>query len=104
MVILEVVKSINSMKKASYCGSGISMLVIDNSRLNVARLINIECKKVQHLANDCKQQLWQVIRESKEDWNSYHVLLDSSLAIAVKCQEILDDLGLEFDRGNSCNI
>jgi hypothetical protein len=103
-VILEVAKSINSMMKASYCGPKISMLVIDNSRLNVARLVNIECKKVQRLADDFKQQLWQVIRKSKNDWNSYHVLLDSSLAIIVKCQEIFDDLGLEFDCGNPCNI
>ncbi|EPE37115.1 hypothetical protein GLAREA_09278 [Glarea lozoyensis ATCC 20868] len=49
--IARVAKNIKALKAASFCGSFISILVIDKARQDVARLIPIDCNKIEDLAS-----------------------------------------------------
>lgn len=92
-IILWVLESVEAMGKASYCGIHISMLVIDNTRDDVARLLPIECSKIKQLAKAFEACLYDVL--------SLHPsmpLFDTEMPIAngvsEVCRDILSELGL----------
>jgi hypothetical protein len=99
--ILNATRNLSLMEKASFCGSRISLLVLDKTRLNVARLVPIECGKIWALAKSFEECLESIIRGAKRGWASR--LLGGSRKVSLNCQSILKDLDIAPAADDACN-
>ncbi|KAF4636038.1 hypothetical protein G7Y89_g2052 [Cudoniella acicularis] len=94
-VISGVWQNIKEMKQACYCGDFISSLVCDSTRIGVARLVQIECSRIERLAIAFEACLLQVL--------SHHptmVLLDIittvSNDVSTACREVLTKIDINI--------
>lgn len=96
-IMLWIMESIEAMEAASYCGDAISMLVIDKSDNNVARLFPIRCSKIKQLASAFEICLFQLVSIHRPAALTALVHNDMSFAneVTVACREALSELGLE---------
>ncbi len=82
------------MKSAHYCEEFISLLVLDRTRAGVARLVRIECSRIEQLALAFEKCLFQVMSEDPA-----MVLFDNVSAMSndltSTCQELLLQLDME---------
>lgn len=94
-VISGVWENIKYMKEAHYCGNFISSLVLDRTRHGVARLVQVECTKIQELTIAFETCLFQII-----SLDPVMVLLDEvatvSADVSRACQEMLTMLGMNI--------
>lgn len=91
--ILAIIANIDAMKSASYCGESLSMLILDSSRPDVARLVPIETSRIKALAIAFETCLFVVSSVG------VHELLKISKSptfstITKNCDIILTELGL----------
>lgn len=96
-IMLWIMESIEAMEIASYCGDAISMLVIDKSDNNVAKLLPVRCNKIKQLASAFENCLSELIIIDRPAALVALVHTDMSFAnkVTVACQEALSELGLE---------
>ncbi len=80
------------METASYCCTRISILVLDNTRNNVARLVPIYCYKIRALASAFEKYLEYVIQSPEDGWESR--LVSGSGKVSLDCLSMLTELGL----------
>ncbi|PMD25307.1 hypothetical protein NA56DRAFT_430767 [Hyaloscypha hepaticicola] len=91
-IILSATHKIRAMETASYCGTRISILVLDDTRKNVARLVPIYCYKIRALASAFEKCLEYVIRSPEDGWESR--LVSESGKVTLDCLSMLSQLGL----------
>jgi hypothetical protein len=94
-IISWVIESIEAMETASYCGAFISILVIDKSRPNVARLLPIQCSKIKQLATTFETCLSRLI-----GLHPSTVLFDREMGFANEvtnfCRDLLSELSFDL--------
>jgi hypothetical protein len=98
--ILNVKRNVDKMAAVSYCGQRISILVLDRTRLNVARLVPIEISSIESLALTFDVCMKGLLEIPAEDENSLH---DQYRRVSSYCQGVLSSLGvnyMEIDHGN----
>jgi len=92
-IILLVWKSIEQMKLAAYCRQLISVRVLDRTRYGFARLVRIECSRIEQLEIAFETCIYQVISREPA-----MVLIDSGITVAndvsAACRELLTELDM----------
>jgi hypothetical protein len=87
-------ESVEAMEMASYCGTIISVLVMDKTGHNVARLLPIQCSKIKQLATAFESCLSQLVHLHHST-----VLVDTEMTFANEvsevCRDLLFELGLD---------
>ncbi|PMD66154.1 uncharacterized protein K444DRAFT_659366 [Hyaloscypha bicolor E] len=88
-------ENIKTMKEAHYCGSFISLLVLDRTRQNVARLVRIECGKIEELVNTFEICLFQIISGLPNDV-LLAVVSTYASEVSAACRQLLVDLDVKI--------
>ncbi len=91
-IMLFVAHSVEAMQKASYCADFLSILVLDKTEHNIARLLPIQCHKIKQLATAFENSLSQVI-----DKDPSTTLFNPAIEcpeVSEGCRELLLELGL----------
>lgn len=91
-IILNTKKSLELMTEMSYCRSRISVLVLDNTRPNVARLVAIKSSRIEALAKAFEFCLETIFWGTEQTWG--HTFLAGFQRVTLECQIMLQDLGL----------
>jgi hypothetical protein len=88
-------ESVEAMETASYCGSFISILVIDKARHNVARLLPIECSKIKHLVATFEACLSKLISRHPSIGLT-DVNMTFAKDVTTVCRDLLTSLDLDL--------
>ena len=95
-IISAVWESLQQMRSAHYCEEFISLLVLDRARASVAKLVRIECSRIEQLALAFETCLFQVMSEDPA-----MVLLNNvsamSTDLTTACQEFLLELDIKVE-------
>jgi hypothetical protein len=94
-IISRAWENIKTMKEAHYCGSFISLLVLDRTRQNVARLVRIECGKIEELVNTFEICLFQIISGLPNDV-LLAVVSTYASEVSAACRQLLVDLDVKI--------
>lgn len=100
--LLCVIRNLEKMITVSYCTERISILVLDHSRKNVARLTPIDCTKVRQLAMAFEEALKEMLQYEVSEANLFMFSSQFHL-VSEHCRQMLSSLGLNdlpSDHGN----
>lgn len=101
-VLRNIIKAVDMMNEAFYSSGKISVLIADSKRLNVARLIPIECAKIAELDGLFEECLQTVMSLGVSTWEQN--LHNHVPKVDEQCREMLRYLGIPFNTWDSCNI
>ncbi|KAH6706427.1 hypothetical protein BKA61DRAFT_616429 [Leptodontidium sp. MPI-SDFR-AT-0119] len=93
-IISGVWENIKLMKKAQYCADFISLLILDRTRRNVARLVRIECSTIEKLTTEFESCLFRTVCDKPEMVLAGNVKTYAK-DVSTTCRQFLTDLGLE---------
>lgn len=94
-IISRVWENIKTMKEAHYCGSFISLLVLDRTRQNVAKLVRIECDKIEELVTAFEICLFQIISGFPNNVLLEVVSIYAS-EVSAACRQLLANLDVKI--------
>ncbi|KAF8866666.1 hypothetical protein BDZ45DRAFT_279812 [Acephala macrosclerotiorum] len=94
-IISMVWESVKDMESAAYCREFISLLVLDHSRHGVARLVQIECSKIEQLAIAFELCLLQV-RSSDPAMILFDIMNTIANNVSTACRELLTSLDMNI--------
>ncbi|KAH7410691.1 hypothetical protein BKA64DRAFT_741346 [Cadophora sp. MPI-SDFR-AT-0126] len=94
-IMSRVWENIRLMRTAQYCDEFISLLVLDRTRRDVARLVRIECGTIEKLATEFESCLYQVVCDQPKMVLGGKVITYAK-DVSTTCRQLLADAGLEF--------
>ena len=102
-IISGVWLNINTMRAACYCRDFISLLVLDCTRHRVAKLLRIECSRIEQLANAFETCILQVVSCDPA------MVLDNIITtvaneVSTACREMLTELGMNIPGSDSKDV
>lgn len=94
-IMSRVWANIRLMKEAQFCADFISLIVLDRTRHNVARLVRIDCSTIEQLTAEFETCLDQTV------WDQPRKVLGGSIItyakdVSATCRQFLTNAGLEF--------
>jgi hypothetical protein len=92
-VILNVVSNISEMRRELYCQEKISLLVLDESRDQVARLLPVSVEEIKNLAIAFEEELYKILHQNFSTVLTMSYFNDS-LEVTRQCTQLLSRLGL----------
>ncbi|CZR51010.1 uncharacterized protein PAC_00885 [Phialocephala subalpina] len=102
-IMSAVWENVKEMQSAAYCGQFISLLVLDRSRHGVAKLVRIECSKIEKLAIAFEICLLQVVLGDPATV-LFDILNTISNDVSAACRELLAELDLNVPSTNIKDI
>jgi hypothetical protein len=94
-VISAVWENVKRMESEAYCGHFISLIVLDSTRHGVARLVRIECSRIQQLVIDFELCLFQVM-SLEPNLVLAGVITEISKDVSAACRDLLTDLNMNI--------
>ncbi len=89
-----VLKSVEEMEKVTYYGDFISLLVLDNYNINIARLRPIQCTKISQLAAAFESGL-ALLLQINPTLAAFDTEMTFSNEVTATCRDLFSDLGLD---------
>ncbi len=94
-IISAVWESVKEMRSAAYCDEFISLLVLDRTRRGVARLVRIECTRIEQLALTFETCVSQLLC-SDPALVLFNTISTIANDVSAACRQLLTDLDIKI--------
>jgi len=94
-IVSAVWESVKEMSSAAYCGEFISLLVLDRTRRGIARLVRIECSRIEQLALAFEACVFRLLSSDPAEvlFNTISTIAND---VSTVCRQLLTDFDIRI--------
>ena len=94
-IISAVWENVKEMRSAAYCGEFISLLVLDRTRRGVAKLVRIECSRIEQLALAFEACVFRIL-SSDPAVVLFNTISTIANDVSAACRQLLTDFDIRI--------